>query len=72
MQVLKKYVRKANSPCAQVLKTYFKVGKLGGVPWTKNEIVTTINTKFLDSWFLTKSNRIIQVERINNECLFIM
>ena len=53
LQVLKKYVRKANSPCAQVLKRISELENLG-VSWTRKEIVTTVNTKFCDSWFFNK------------------
>ena len=65
MQVLKKYVRKASSPCAQVLKRISELENLG-VSCTKKEIFTTINKKFRHSWFLTKTNKILQVERVDN------
>ena len=67
MQVLKKYVRKASSPCAQVLKRISELENLG-VSCTKKEIFTTINKKFCDSWYLTKTNKILQVERVEHEC----
>ena len=67
VQVLKKYVRKAHSPCAQVLKHISELENLG-VSCTQKETFTIINAKFRDSWFLTKNNRILQVEGVDNEC----
>ena len=65
MQVLKKYVRKAHSPCAQVLKRISELENLG-VSCTQKETFTIINAKFHDRWFLTKNNRILQVEGVDN------
>lgn len=60
LQVMKKFVRNANSPCTQVGKRIMELESLG-VVYNKKSLKTAIKTIYRDSWFLLRSREICQV-----------
>ena len=65
LQVVKKYVRKAQNPLAQIVKRVSELENVAMSSVSQKVITTKISKQNKDSWFLLKSGEFCQIKEIN-------
>ena len=68
MQVLKKFVRKSQAPCTQVLKRLGELETLG-VKLGRKSLSTVVTAGGRDSWFLMENMKLCRVIKISGKDL---